>query len=99
MWSLPIFLYLGSNPPCGLLQICTRQSRKCTLNETLLWGVSRLWLTQRLWDLRSRSQLTLESEDPILPLGPAHTLLLKRDLEEVCFSSMGLGGPHLENHN
>lgn len=41
--------------------------------------------------LRSRSQPTLESGDPILPLALLHTLLLKRDLEEVCFSSMGLG--------
>ena len=42
-------------------------------------------------DLRSRSQPTLESEDPILPLALLRTLLLKRDLEEVCLSSMGLG--------
>ena len=40
---------------------------------------------------RSRSQPTLESGDPILPLALPCTLLLKRDLKQVYFSSMGLG--------
>lgn len=89
-WSLA-HLFLTSAPtlPAACPGPAHGKVEKCTLNKTLHWCVLVIADAEAVY-LR-RSQPTSESEDPILALAPPCTLLLKRDLEEVCFSSMGLG--------